>query len=80
VSTGIVGPQLYTSAPYVQGRRANVVAMVICLTLGILQLIYLIYENRKRRRFLELHPELQESDFLFRDLTDKENPFCTNKI
>ncbi|KAL2839032.1 major facilitator superfamily domain-containing protein [Aspergillus pseudodeflectus] len=76
----IVGPQLYTSAPYVQGRRANVVAMVICLALGILQLIYLIYENRKRRRFLELHPELQESDFLFRDLTDKENPFCTNKI
>ena len=75
---GIVGPQLYTTPPYRQGLRSNVVALVFGLSTNIVLLIYMIYENRKRQRYLAENPHLKTSDFAFRDLTDKQNPFCIN--
>jgi ACS family allantoate permease-like MFS transporter len=39
------------------------------------------YENRKRRAFLEEHRHLlNEDDYYFRDLTDKQNPFILNVL
>lgn len=75
----IVGPQLYTTAPYRQGLRANIVALSLVVVLGLLQICYLSWENKKRRAYLEAHRhDLNEVDFQFRDLTDKQNPFCFN--
>lgn len=77
----IVGPQLYTVAPYKQGLRGNVVALALVVALGLIQIAYLTWENKKRRAYLEAHRhELNEVDFQFRDLTDKQNPFCFNVI
>ncbi|KAH9211772.1 allantoate permease [Leptodontidium sp. 2 PMI_412] len=77
----IVGPQLYTTAPYRQGLRANIVALSLVVVLGLLQIFYLSWENKKRRAYLEAHRhELNEVDFQFRDLTDKQNPFCFNAM
>ncbi|KAL6229160.1 major facilitator superfamily domain-containing protein [Aspergillus navahoensis] len=76
----IVGPQLYNSPPYRQGLRANFVALSILLLLNMASFFYLCFENRRRQQYREAHPELQMSEYLFRDLTDKQNPFCVNKI
>ncbi|KAH6670304.1 allantoate permease [Plectosphaerella plurivora] len=81
-STGsLVGPQLYTTPPYRQGLQANIVAVAVTVLCGILLLLYLIWENKKRREFLEANRHLlNEEDYKFRDLTDKQNPFCFNKL
>ncbi|KIX93455.1 uncharacterized protein Z520_10875 [Fonsecaea multimorphosa CBS 102226] len=75
----ITAPQFYTESPYFEGRRANVVALVVVVVINILILFYYIWENRQRRKYLEANRDaLDEKDFAFRDLTDKENPFCFN--
>ncbi|KIW16529.1 hypothetical protein PV08_06584 [Exophiala spinifera] len=75
----IVGPQLYTSAPYRQGLRANVVTLVVVLVTNSLNIVYMIYENRQRRKYLDANKDhLREEDYAFRDYTDKQNPFCFN--
>jgi MFS transporter, ACS family, DAL5 transporter family protein len=63
------------------GLRANVVVVAFGTGSGVLHLAYLIWENRKRRQFLEANRHLiNEADYKFRDLTDKENPFCFTKL
>ncbi|KAH6989903.1 allantoate permease [Ilyonectria destructans] len=77
----IIGPQLYTTPPYRQGLRANVVALCVTTVTSVSSLLYFIWENRKRRRFLEENRhQLDEQDYTFRDLTDKQNPFTFNAI
>ncbi|KAH7255090.1 allantoate permease [Fusarium redolens] len=77
----IVGPQLYTTPPYRQGLRANIVSLAVSLFAGISNIAYMHYENRKRRAFLEEHRHLlNEDDYYFRDLTDKQNPFILNVL
>lgn len=78
--TGIIGPQLYTKSPYLEGRRANVVAIVVAVASSFLNIAYMVWENHKRRRYLAANPQLREEDFSFRDLTDKQNPFCFNAL
>ncbi|CZR53479.1 related to permease of the major facilitator superfamily [Phialocephala subalpina] len=81
-STGsIVGPQLYTTSPYKEGLRSNVVALAITVFIASLNIAYMAWENKKRRAYLEANKgHLKESDFAFRDLTDKQNPFCFNQL
>ncbi|KAH7093762.1 allantoate permease [Paraphoma chrysanthemicola] len=75
----IVGPQLYTTPPYRQGLRANIVVLVVAMVTSLANLAYMIWENRKRRQFLEANRHLlKEEDYAFRDLTDKQNPFVFN--
>ncbi|KAF2848030.1 allantoate permease [Plenodomus tracheiphilus IPT5] len=77
----IIGPQLYTTTPYRQGLRANIVALVVILACNLGNLTYMVWENRKRRQFLEANRHLlKEEDYAFRDLTDKQNPFVLNLI
>ncbi|KAF9767953.1 hypothetical protein IL306_014805 [Fusarium sp. DS 682] len=77
----IVGPQLYTEPPYRMGLRSNVVCLSICGLINILSIWYLRWENSKRRKYLEAHrDELDENDYAFRDLSDKQNPFCFNVL
>ncbi|KAF5564677.1 major facilitator superfamily domain-containing protein, partial [Fusarium pseudoanthophilum] len=49
----IVGPQLYTTPPYKQGLRANIVALAVSLAAGISNIAYIYYKNRKRKAFLK---------------------------
>ncbi|EGY21681.1 hypothetical protein VD0002_g8984 [Verticillium dahliae] len=77
----IVGPQLYTSPPYRQGLRANIVALVVAMSCNFANLLYMAWENRKRKQFLEANRHLlNEDDYTFRDLTDKQNPFVVNAL
>ncbi|KAF5568407.1 family hydrolase [Fusarium phyllophilum] len=77
----IVGPQLYTTPPYKQGLRANIVALAVSLFAGVSNIAYMHYENRKRKAFLEANRHLLNEDhYHFRDLTDKQNPFILNVL
>nr|RBQ97493.1 hypothetical protein FVER53263_20323 [Fusarium verticillioides] len=76
---GIVGAQLYTTPPYKQGLRANIVALAVSLAAVISSVAYIHFENRKRKAFLEENRNLlNEYDYCFRDFTDKRNPFVFN--
>ncbi|KAH7149171.1 allantoate permease [Dactylonectria estremocensis] len=77
----IIGPQLYTTPPYSQGLRANVVALAICAATNIASMFYLRWENAKRHKYLDAHrDQLDELDFAFHDYSDKKNPFCFNVL
>ncbi|KAM0234094.1 hypothetical protein ACHAP5_010154 [Fusarium lateritium] len=77
----IIGPQLYTTPPYKQGLRANIVALAVSWIAGASNIAYMHYENRKRKAFLEENRHLlDENDYHFRDLTDKQNPFILNVL
>ncbi|CZR42685.1 uncharacterized protein FPRO_09988 [Fusarium proliferatum ET1] len=77
----IIGPQLYTTPPYRQGLRANIVAFAISFFAGACNIAYMHYENRKRKAFLEENRHLfNEDEYHFRDFTDKQNPFILNVL
>ncbi|RBQ78008.1 hypothetical protein FVER14953_21578 [Fusarium verticillioides] len=77
----IVGAQLYTTAPYKQGLRANIVALAVSLAAVISNVAYIHFQNWKRKTFLEEKRHLlNEDDHHFRDLTDKQNPFVFNVL
>ncbi|SCV36173.1 related to DAL5-allantoate and ureidosuccinate permease [Fusarium fujikuroi] len=77
----IIGPQLYTTPPYRQGLRANIVALAISFFAGAFNIAYMHYENRKRKAFLEENRHLfNEDEYHFRDFTDKQNPFILNVL
>lgn len=77
----IVGPQLYSTPPYRQGLRSNIVALSIGALCNIALIFYMRWENGKRRRYLDAHRhELDENNFAFHDYSDKKNPFCFNVL
>lgn len=76
----IVGPQLYKTAPYSEGLRANVVTLAVVTCTQLLTFGYMLYENRKKRAYLEAHPELNIADYVYHDHTDRQNPFAFNVL
>ncbi|KAF5639359.1 major facilitator superfamily domain protein [Fusarium sp. NRRL 52700] len=74
----IIGPQLCTTPPYKQGIRTNIVALVVSWFVGV---VYIHFENRKRKAFLDENIHLlNEDNYHFRDLADKQNHFILNVL
>ena len=61
-------------------RLPVVVTLPVVPVIQLLTFSYMLYENRKKRAYLEAHPELNIVDYVYHDHADKQNPFAFNVL